>query len=416
MKTLTTSSSHSLIRLGILATFLLSLFLLALPAAPLHAQETGIVTGTVTNGTSGEPLADAEVTLTKFTDQTGQNSEDITTTTASDGTFRFDGLDTSDGLAYAVSTRYLGVLYGSSAMILISDVAEQTADIVVFDTTTDQRRLSIATRAMIVTGVDRETGVISLTDAYTMQLAGDLTLIEGPDGYSVRFPVPENVAGITPRRGFDFGNPRIEESSVLVTTAVRPGETNVGLDYTFNYTGSSIDIDVTAGYPTDAFQILVPTTLEDAEILIEAVDSPLLDGGVVAISGRDYHVWSASSLAEGATFQFSLTGLPSPPTANTLNTVVPAILAGLALAAATAVTGWIIVSRGLHKPRPVVLAPAAAAPLDVRRELLSTELRELQAQWDAGELDEQTYQTSRRRILEDLRSISRQYRGLGDDE
>jgi hypothetical protein len=416
MKTLTASRSYSLIRLGILATFLLLLFLLALPSATLRAQETGVVTGTVTNGTTGEPLADAEVTLTKFTDQTGQNSEDTTTTTAADGTFRFDGLDTSDGLAYAVSTRYLGVLYGSSAMILISDVAEQTADIVVYDTTTDQRRLSIATRAMIVTGVDNETGVLSVTDAYTMQLAGDLTLIEGPDGYSVRFPVPENVSGITPRRGFDFGNPRIEETSVLVTTPVKPGETSAGLDYTFRYSGTTIDIDVTAGYPTEALQILVPTTLDDAELLIETADSPLLDGGLVAISGRDYHLWSASSLATDAAFTFTLTGLPSPPEANTLNTVAPAILAALALVAATAVTGWIIVSRGLHKPRPVVLAPAAAAPLDVQRELLSNELRELQARWDTGELDEQTYQTSRRRILEDLRSISRQYRGLGDDE
>lgn len=415
MKTLIDPDTQRLPRLGILAIILFATVLFA-AITPANAQENGVVTGTVTNGTNGEPVADAEVTLSKFTDQTGQNSEATVTTTAEDGTYRFEGLDTSDGLAYAVSTRYLDVLYGSSAMILLSDVAEQTADITVFETTTDQSRLSIPNRALIVSGVDSETGTLSVTDAYTLQLSGDQTLIEGPDGYSVRFPIPDDVGEVTPRPGFDFGTARVEESSVLVTTAVKPGETSAGLDYVFRYTGTSIGIPLTAGYPTVTLQILVPTTIDGAEILIDAVDGRLLDGGVATISGRDYHLWSASGLNQDATLRLAVSGLPQPPASDRLSTVEPAILAGLALVAATAVTGWVVVSRGLHKPRPVVLAPAAAAPLDVRREQLSTELRELQARWEAGDVDEQTYQTSRRTILEDLRRISRQYRGLGEDE
>jgi hypothetical protein len=401
--------------LRLLAALLLSLLPLALLAIPAAAQNAGIVTGTVINASTGEPVADIDVTLSKFADQTGQNSEDTSATSAADGSFRFEGLDTSDGLAYAVSTRYEDVLY-STTMILLSQEPQQQADVTVYDTTTDQSSVSIPTRAIIVSGVDRDNGLLAMTDAYTFAVDGNLTVIEGSDGYSVRFPVPENVDNITPRQGFNFGTARVEETAVLVTTPLLPGETNAGLDYEFRYTGTTIDVPISAAYSTGALQILVPAEVNDAEIVVNADGSPLLDNGVVPISGRDYHVWSTSGLQPGATMTLTFSGLPAPPTSHTLNTIEPAILAGLALLAASAVTGWLVVSRGLHKPRPVVLAPAASAPLDQRRELLSGELRDLEVSWQAGEVDEAAYRTSRRAILEDLRSISRQYRGLGDDE
>ena len=401
-----------LLRLTGIGLILFALFAIASPAA---AQENGVVTGTVLNATTGEPEAGVEVTLSQFADQTGQNSVDTTTTTGDDGTFRFDGLDTTDGLAYAVSSRFMGVLYATT-MILLSETPEQQADVTVYETTTDQSAVSIPTRGLIVSGIDRETGQLSITDAYTFEVAGNHTVVEGGDGYSVRFPVPENVEEITPRPGFNFGTARIEETDVLVATPLLPGQTNASLDYTFKYTEDDIDIPIPAAYPTGSIQILVPADLEDGEIAISADGLPLLDGGVVAISERDYHVWTVSNLQPEATMTLTISGLPSPPAARQLSTLEPAILAGLALLAAASITGWLVYSRGLHKQRPVVLAPAAAAPLDVRREQLSTDLRDLEARWQAGDLDEATYRTTRHTILDDLRRISRQYRGLGDDE
>lgn len=407
--------SPSNLPLRLTAVLLLFLLAIAATAGPARAQDAGVVFGTVRNETTGEPVADIDVTLSKFADQTGANSEDTSVTTGADGTFRFEGLDTSDGLAYAVSTRYLGVLY-STLMILLSNEAQQEANLTIYETTTDQSSISIPSRGLIVSGIDPESGELAVTDAYTFEVAGDMTLIEGNDGYSVRFPVPENVDEITPRAGFDFGTARVEETSVLVTTPLKPGQTNAGLDYTFRYTGTEIDVPITTGYPTRSLQILVPTGLNDDDIVVDAIESPLLDGGIIAINDRDYHVWSASGIEPGSTLTLSIAGLPSPPTSNTLSTVEPAILAILALLVASGLTGWVVVKRGIHKPRPVVLAPAAAAPLAERRDQLSTDLRELESRWNDGEIDEATYKASRRGILEDLRRISRQYRGLGDDE
>ncbi|MDQ3549725.1 MAG: hypothetical protein M3439_13005, partial [Chloroflexota bacterium] len=364
--------------------------------------------------TTGEPVPGIEVTISKFADQSGA-SEDTTTTTGDDGTFRFDGLDTSQGFAYAVSARYVGVLYASS-MILLSTAPEQQVDIAVFETTTDQATISIPTRGLIVSAIDRETGLLSMTDAYTFEVAGDSTVVNGSDGYSVRFPVPETVDEITPRPGFNFGTARVEETDVLVTTPLKPGQTNASLDYVFEYTGSNLELPIAAAYPTRTIQILVPITLDEADISVEAEGAPLVDGGVIPINDRDYHLWSASGLETGTMLTLTFSGLPRPPISNQLSTIEPAILAGLALLAASAITGWVVVSRGLHKARPIVIAPAAAAPLDERREQLSFELRRLEATWQAGEIDAESYTTSRRAILEDLRRISRQYRGLGDDE
>lgn len=415
MNAQTARQPRSIASFRLLAALTMPLLAVVLFANPVMAQNDGIVTGIVTNETTGEPVPGIEVTISKFADQSGANSEDTTTTAGDDGTFRFDGLDTSDGLAYAVSARYNDVSYAST-MILLSNAPEQQADINVYDTTTDQTSISIPTRGLIVSGVDRETGLLTMTDAFTFAVAGSLTVVEGGDGYSIRFPMPDNVDQITPRPGFNFGTARVEETNVLVTTPLMPGQTNASLDYEFTYTGSGIDIPISAAYPTESLQILVPASMDDSEILVDAEGVPLVDGGVVPINQRDYRVWRASGLAAGTTLTLTISGLPPPPSSNRLSTVEPAILAGLAFLAASALTGWLVVSRGVHRARPVVLTPAAAAPLDVRREQLSSDLRQLEAAWQAGDVSEATYRSERRLILEDLRRISRQYRGLGDDE
>ncbi len=379
-----------------------------------QSEDIGVVTGTVRNETTGETIPGAEVTISKFADQSGA-SEDTTTTADDAGVFTFENLDVSDGFAYAVSTRYMGVLYAST-MILLSNDSEQGVDIVVFDSTTDQSVISIPTRGLIVSGLDPEIGVLSVTDAYTFEVSGNQTVVEGGDGYSVKFPVPENVEEITPRPGFNFGTARVEETSVLVTTALKPGQTNASLEYDFNYTGTSIEVPIDAAYPTRTFQILIPVSLSDDDISVSAAGVQILDAGLVPINGRDYHVWRADVLPIDSTMTLTIAGLPSPPTVNSLSTLEPAILAGLAVLAAAAITGWVVVSRGLHRPRPVELAPAAAAPLDERREELSADLRALESAWFAGNVPEPEYRSSRKLILEELRSISRQYRGLGDDE
>jgi hypothetical protein len=75
-----------------------------------------------------------------------------------------------------------------------------------------------------------------------------------------------------------------------------------------------------------------------------------------------------------------------------------------------------VIKRRLYLQRPVVFQPEASYALESRREELVHELRELETAHDAGGLDPSQYQSLRREILERLRLISRQQRGLGLDE
>ena len=65
---------------------------------------TGVISGTVTNKTTGKPLADATVQLGIF-DQASQ-LEQRSTKTDADGFYKFDQLPTDSTLAYAVRAEY----------------------------------------------------------------------------------------------------------------------------------------------------------------------------------------------------------------------------------------------------------------------------------------------------------------------
>ena len=80
-------------------------------------------------------------------------SVDVTTTTAEDGSYAFDGLDTSDGLVYAVSVTYQGILY-SSGMVPVGTTAQQTSVISVFETTPDQSTITLASRGLLLNAID----------------------------------------------------------------------------------------------------------------------------------------------------------------------------------------------------------------------------------------------------------------------
>jgi hypothetical protein len=388
---------------------------LLLATVPAAAQSNGTISGTVSNATTGEPLAGATVTLSRF-DSPTRPSVDVTTTTAADGRYSFSDVDTSDGFVYAVSVVYDGVLYGSG-MLRFQGQPTLTSDIEVFEGTPDQSIVRLQARGLILTSVDPDDGILAITDVFAFEITGNRALIADEDGRTLRFSIPETALQVTPRPGFDFGVPSIEGATVFATSALRPGTANASLDYTLPYTGSRAELPVRTDYPTGILRILVPAGAGMDDVSVSAQSVTLLDQGLVTIGERDYHVWTTDALQPERPLTLTVSGLPgSGFVPNRLRTVEPALLVFAALAAASALTGFVVVRRGLHHPRPIVVAPELAVPLETRREELANELRELEATHEQGGLDQTSYRVERRRILEELRGISRQMRGLGDDE
>lgn len=385
------------------------------------ADENGRISGTITNGTTNQPLAGATVTVSRF-DQKPENrslppSVDVTTTTGDDGTYVFDGLDTSGGLVYAVSITYLGVLY-SSGMVQISTTPEQTASFSVYETTPDQSAITLASRGLLLNAVDAETGATTITDVFSFDNTGDRTIVAGDDGRTLRFSIPANAAEVGPRAGFDFGTPSLEGTTVFATSALRPGVANpASFNYTVPYSGSSFEIRLNVDYPTDDLRILLPVAADGSGPRASSASHQLLDSGIVPIGNQQYHVWSTGALSAGDTLSLRFVDLPATSVANrALSTVEPAAIAIIALLIAAGAAVWIVTRRKLAAPRQVVVAPVLAETLDLRRVALTDELRGLEAAHAAGTVEDADYQRSRRLILEDLRRISRAMRGIGDDE
>lgn len=384
--------------------------------APVAAQTTdGVLTGVITNATTEQPVADIEVALSKF-DSTGF-LEGLTTTSGPDGAFRFEDLDTTDGLVYAASVRYRNVVY-FSGMIQFDEGLEQQTEVLVYETTLDQGVVQLQSRGLILTGVSAAEGIVSMLDVFVIQNNSALTLVADDEAHTVRFPVPRNALDVTPLPGFDFGTPNIEGATVFATTPLPPGETTATLGYTVPYTGERLTIEVGNVYQTAEFRLLVPVNLPAGIAAITISGAGITEAGVVEVGSEEYRLYFGPANAQpGSRLRFTYQSLPmSAVQPNSLNVWAPALIAAAVGVAGAAIALYLVIKRRLYMPRPVVFQPEAAHALESRREELVDELRELETAHEAGGLDPTQYQSLRREILERLRLISRQQRGLGLDE
>lgn len=390
---------------------------MALVLAPAHAlaQTDGEISGTVINGATGQPVVNATVTLSKFTSQSPE-SVDITTEASAEGRYTFEGVDSSDGIVYATSVEYAGVLYGSG-MIRVSQDPVAVADITVYETTTEASSIRFRDRVILLNGTNQEIGEASVTDIFNIENTGDRTLIRDETGRTLRLNVPDSASRVTPRPGFDFGTPSVEGSSVYLTSPVRPGTSTPSLTYAVPYRGESIDLDLSAAYPTDSLRFLIPVDDAGESPSIESTSIDLRDDGVTTIGDRDYHVWSVSDISRSTVVNVTIDGLPRSAVGNReLWSAEPLVIVGAFAALASLVTAVVVRRRRLYLPRPVTITPALGMTLEARREELAGELRRLEAERDDARIDETAYHSSRRSILEELRSISRSMRGLGADD
>lgn len=397
-----------------LAAVLFAVTVLFLPADAL-AQSAGVISGTVVNGTTGSPISNATVTLSKFTSRSPE-SVDISTETDDEGLYTFDGVDTSDGIVYATSLEYADVLYGSG-MILVSQAPSATADIVVFEATTDTSAIVIRDRVVLLNGSNQVDGEVSVTDIFNIENTGNRSLVRDENGRTLQLDVPDNASTVSPRPGFDFGTPSVEGSTVYLTSPVRPGTSTPSLTYDIPYRGNAVDLDLSAAYPTSSLRFLVPVGESDEGPSVESNGRKLRDDGITSIGDREYRIWSTSDVDASSVIRVAFVDLPQSAVGNReLWSIEPLIIAAATVVIASTLTTIVVRRRGLHLPRPVTLTPAVNYSLESRRTILADELRNLEAQRHEAHIEEDAYRAQRRTILEELRGISRSMRGLGIDE
>lgn len=379
----------------------------------------GTVTGTVKNGTAnGGSVASLTVTLQRF--QRMNDVQNFTTTTGDDGSFSFSGLAVASDEAYLAVITYKDVEYTSDAIFLSND-PNGKAEITVYETTTDPSVLSLTSRGVVISGTDPKTGVLSMLEVLAIDISGDHTYV-GADNAVLKIALPPNAAQVSPQPGFNFGDPRFENGSVLVTTgAITPGSHSAMIAYTVPYTDSTATLNIGTAMPTKTFHALV----KDGTYTISSPS--LKDDGTVNLGTDKFRVLTVDNPAAGDTIALNVSGLPKPETGGISRTLLyVGIGAGVALAAAAGLIFLTIQRRKRATPQPATAAPVASAPvpdpaaktanLEDERLGLAAELNELDDRHAAGTIEDEDYESRRGEILEQLRGISRRMHGLGDAE
>lgn len=394
-----------------LALALLSVVLFGLlittGSSPLRAQEEGVVSGTVVNGTAGGGLtAGLPVTLTIFGSEADDQPTQLQTTTDEAGAFVFEQVPLSADTSYQLSAVYAGVEYvGEPGSLTSADgLAGQTLD--VYETTSDPAAMR-ASMAHVVIQVDEESDSLLVSELLVINNTGDRTYVGLPveqtnpalgeshppigGNETLRFAVPPGASDVGIVDGLLIEDLITADFGFIDTSPWVPGTRQVAFSYSLPYEGSDYVLRTSLDIPADTVNILMPkgkAKLESA--------SPFTQDEAV-LQDEPYFRASANNLEAGATIQAILTDLPSGDGSG----VQIAIFVVL-IAAALGVVG--IVAYNLYRRSRLAAAGVEDAGEREKAGLLLA-IAELDRQHDASEITEAEYNRRRDEAKSRLEAI-----------
>jgi hypothetical protein len=238
---------------------------LGLGVSVVWAQETGMLTGQVVNGTEDGPVPGAGLSVVLRSFQGGAEVDQVSMATDADGRFRFENLDTSSDLEYLPEVDYLGVTYSPAAPYSFADgTTELTVTLSVYENTEDSASLRADGMHLIVDR-DEESGLLLFTEIYLISNTGDRTVI-GREGVvegqraTVQIPLPDNAQDLffpqmAPEEElFEVGGTLVD------TRAVRPGTDSLSVIfvYALAMADDTVRLERSVAYPTANVTVLVP--------------------------------------------------------------------------------------------------------------------------------------------------------------
>lgn len=404
---------------GLLAAVALAVVLARTPA--VQAQGTGILEGQVVNGTAGGPQVGAGMTVTLHVYLGDSELKSVQATTAANGRFRFDGLDTDASLEYWPEAVYLGVPYHSAEPYRFAAGQTQVAaSLTVYETTDDdtgEARVRLDSVHVIVKSFEN---VLRVSEIHFFGNSGDRAYV-GRNGQTVFIPLPAEAVGVA-FEGEASAERFVEVTGgVMDTEPVPPGvETSLAFfSYHLLPAGNTVSLVRSFAYPVTELNILV------AQPGLTLQSDQLQAAGTRSFEDQQYQLYTAQGLSPNTPLAISLSLLPgmedvtqgsgSPVTqASGLpkEAFAPSpgggnqrllqwlgyVLSGLAVIAAV---GYPLAVR---RKAPV---PAASPKLaeDPRARQLLADLVALEEAWEAGQIDRETYVGQRAGKYEALKAL-----------
>ena len=267
----------------------------------ISAAAAGKVSGTVTNGTTNRPVPGAEVILLQL--QGGMQPVATTKTDAS-GHFTI----TNDGLGSApmlLRVPYKGVLYHQP--IPPGNAANVTANVTVYEPTTDRHSFTVTTRAIILQPkgsdllVGEEYTIENQTHPPVAYYLKDGTFqFKLPDGGQLNQVSAWGAEGMPVIQGtIDKGN-----GVEAVDWPFRPGDNGVRISYQLPYASNQTTIHTASLYSVQRMLLVVPPGMQVSSA-----------GFTPAGTEQGYDIYTRDSIAANAPVTIAVSGTAPEPAA-----------------------------------------------------------------------------------------------------
>lgn len=372
------------------------------PAAEATAETTaeavpaGTVSGVVTNGTvGGEVPADLEVNLFRL--DADFNRTDFSTTIDENNAFSFSDIPIDPDSTYVVAVTYRDRVFTSS--VVLGEGESLNLPVTIYELTEDPAVLSIAGMVTRINVVDDRLEVAQVLNIANHSDRAYSTSRTAEDGrpISVAITLPPGAVIFNDNQRYVLLQ---EQFTVLDTAPVMPGSEHViQLIYLIDYNGGAI-IEQPLNYALNgpARVLLFPSN-------IQLASQQLAPRGQEVLGGVSYQSYGSElNLSPGDVIRFELSGESATSDERPEAGVVPSnnlpLIILLVIGAQVIVIGGLywLYSRRQRGRKPI----SGEQPLI---DALIRQIAELDTEFEAGKLDEETYQRQRAAFKERLAAL-----------
>ncbi len=358
------------------------MFSLLLAPTSVSAAEIGqgTIEGQVINDTeNGGSVDSQEVILTTYLGEEEMETE--STTTDSDGFFRFLEISTEPGRSYGVEIHYQEVEYRSERLVFDDDNLVKSIELIVYDTTENPEAIEMELSHIIIyvePDILQVEEYLLFINESDKTYVGTINFNDESIRESLKFTIPEGAAELKAGYGLMDCCIIITENGFIDTMPVLPGPKEVVYSYQIYPDSKEYVFSKDANYPIRNLTLLIQG--ENIDISSEQLfaDEPL------SIEGVTFNHLTGNNIARGEQVSFQLSELPV--TGSSINIV------WLALILAILIGGFLFVFT-LRRRKLVVEVPPESKEKAYQEVL--TELAQLDDDFEDGKIDKEVYRRLR---------------------
>ncbi|MGA2112285.1 MAG: c-type cytochrome [Anaerolineales bacterium] len=363
----------------------------AVPSATPSTVSRVKITGQVTDGTTGKPLASQAVVVQSFSGTAVLAQQGALTD--SQGNFELQGVALPGGESVAAAVNYRGVTYSSVPKQGPSASGSISLPVAVYDTTTDASLLSMDEQHIFVESIP-DRGVLRVGVLAIFSNSGRRTVVASQVGGGILvFDLPAGAKALQFGDGAVGSRYLLTASGFADTQAVLPGSGSHEVLYSFELPAArTVPLRFPVRYPLAGEVILVPPTLR-------VQSNQIVDSGPQQIQGGTYEQYAGGSLSPGQSLDLTiLDQSQSPAGFGSRASIFIGLGLGLLVLGLLRAGLYVWRRRSSSGERP----PQGASD----REALLRSIAALDDAHEAGELEDEAYRIRREELKARLLEMS----------